>query len=165
MKADTAPILEFLQQIGLDTRRERLDHETFLPGIDVRKGTLLYDPERLSFAGDLLHEAGHLAVLPPEERSRSDGDFSGNDGCELGAIAWSYSAAVKLELPLERLFHPDGYKGDSAWLVETFSNGRYPGLPILEWRGMTNTNGRVYPQMQHWLCPASEEPLPSAEEA
>lgn len=51
-----------------------------------------------------------------------------------------------------------GYKGDSASLAENFGEGRYLGVPILEWRQMTDYNSRdpkragTYPVMKKWLC-------------
>ncbi len=126
---------------------------TFLPGIAVSHGVLIVDRNRLLYPGDLLHEAGHLAVLNTEERKLAGPDLGGNGGYEMAAIAWSYAACVHLDLPLDILFHPDGYKGDAAWLAQTFANGSYIGLPILEWKGMTTSDGdNPYPAMDQWLC-------------
>jgi len=147
-------IVDFLNRIGLKTCSREISGATFLPGIHVEQGILVYDPEKLMHPGDLLHEAGHLAVLSAEDRHHADGDFKGSGGAEMGAIAWSYAACLHLDLPIEVLFHKDGYKGDSAWLAETFFGGSYIGLPILEWKGMASARGAIsYPQMQHWLCP------------
>jgi hypothetical protein len=127
---------------------------TFLPGITVREGVLLFDPSRLEYPGDLLHEAGHLAILPPPERQRVSGSFGDDGGNEMAAIAWSFAACRHLGLPVNVLFHAEGYKGDAACLAENFTEGRYVGVPILEWRGMARTRGEsVYPTMLHWLCP------------
>ena len=147
-------ILEFLSEIGLEAESCSLPDKTFLPGIRVTMGKLQYDPEKLLYPGDLLHEAGHLAVLPPEERETLDGDLGNEAGNEMAAIAWSFAACTYLGLDLELLFHPDGYKGDSESLIANFSNGDYFGVPVLEWRGMTTSHGeKSYPGMMHWLCP------------
>lgn len=123
----------------------------------MKAGTLYFDPEKLKYPGDLLHEAGHLAILPSEQRLNAGDDFAGDGGNEMAAIAWSYAASVHLELPPEVLFHEAGYKGEAAWLAENFSSGTYIGLPMLEWKRMTDAAGEnAYPRMLHWLCPAEQ---------
>ena len=158
MKYESTPVVaesvDFLRHIGLQIESRALPGETFLPGITVDQGTLQFDPEKLKYPGDLLHEAGHLAVLPPAQRRRAGDDFAGNGGGEMAAIAWSYAACLQIDLPLEMLFHDQGYKGDARWLRQTFADGKYIGLPILIWRGMTSDEGdEAFPRMTHWLCP------------
>ena len=93
-------------------------------------------------------------MLAPVERRGACADFGDNPGDEMAAIAWSYAACMHLGLPLAVLFHDSGYKGDAAWLAQTFSQGHYIGLPILEWKGMCTSGGDApFPHMQHWLCP------------
>jgi hypothetical protein len=146
-------ILDFLDCIGLAVEERPIRPGTFLPGIAVLNGVLIVDRNRLLYPGDLLHEAGHLAVLTAEERKLAGPDLGGNGGHEMAAIAWSYAACVHLDLPLDIVFHPDGYKGDAAWLAQTFANGCYIGLPILEWKGMTSSDGdNPFPSMDRWLC-------------
>ena len=154
-----ARIVAFLRDAGFEVATREVPQPTLLPGITVEGGTLVYDPERVRFPGDLLHEAGHLAVLPPAERNRLIDDAGDDGGMEMGAIAWSYAALVHLGLPLDLLFHDAGYKGEAAWLREIFAAGQYIGVPILEWRGMTDyqrcpesAETNVYPAMKRWLC-------------
>lgn len=64
----TQKIADFLNEIGLAVRAASLDEETFLPGILIRKGEILVDEEKLLYPGDLLHEAGHLAIAPKDLR-------------------------------------------------------------------------------------------------
>lgn len=148
-------IVRFLLDIGLDVRQAPIPCDTFLPGIHIERGCIRFAPEHLISPGDLLHEAGHLAVVPSHERACLTGD---NMGFELGAIAWSYAACVHLGLPPEVVFHEHGYKGESAHLMESLATGRYIGVPILIWRGMTESDtpaspdGPIYPEMRHWLC-------------
>ena len=54
----------FVRGIGIDVRAEPLPDDTFLPGLDIRHGAIVVDEARLSYPGDLLHEAGHVAVAP-----------------------------------------------------------------------------------------------------
>ena len=152
MKDIIDQIVAFLSHIGLNLKEGDVPDDTFLPGICYLDQTLVYDREKLLFPGDLLHEAGHLALLSPQQRATANGDFAGDGGSEMAAIAWSYAACVYLSLPANIVFHADGYKGDAAWLVDTFSEGGYIGLPILEWKGLAHADGeRAYPEMQHWL--------------
>lgn len=153
-------ILAFLGEIGLEVREGPLPGSTFLPGIAVEQGTLRFDPARLLHPGDLLHEAGHLAVLPAAERATRPGDVDGDAGWEMAAIAWSYAAARVLALRAEVLFHPEGYKGSSAALIDAFEHGRYFGVPLLEWIELTDhqhpgaqTSPTRYPAMKRWLRP------------
>ena len=52
----------------------------FLPGVRVDRGRLLVDEARLLYPGDLLHEAGHVAIMPAAERREREGDV----GADLG---------------------------------------------------------------------------------
>ncbi|HLL45330.1 MAG TPA: hypothetical protein VK399_01415 [Longimicrobiaceae bacterium] len=83
----------------------------FLPGVRVDRGRLLVDEARLLYPGDLLHEAGHVAIMPAAERGEREGDVGADLDEEIGAIAWSYAAAVHLELDPAVVFHAHGYRG------------------------------------------------------
>lgn len=153
-----ARIVDFLTGIGLRVESRAVPPPTFLPGITIDRGTLVYDERRLTHPGDLLHEAGHLAVLPPAEREALGPDAGNDGGMEMGAIAWSYAALRQLGLPAELLFHDQGYKGEARHLREAFEQGQYLGVPILEWRGLTDWQRPGsqhspirYPAMKRWL--------------
>jgi hypothetical protein len=148
-QAEREQIVAFLREIGLVVEERMLTAETFLPGVTIEHGVILYDPERLAYPGDLLHEAGHLAVVPSDEREQLMANVGPDGGQELAAIAWSYAACLHLKLPVAVLFHPDGYKGESEWLAEIFTGGgdNMMGVPILTWRGLTDD----YPTMKKWL--------------
>ncbi len=155
-------ILSFLEKIGIHYTFDPITNETFLPGLKLHMGTLIIDMEKLLYPGDILHEAGHLACMPPAIRDdMSDNLLSGDlhDGGEMMAIAWSYAASVHLGLNPHIVFHQQGYKGGSQNLIDNFSQGRYLGVPLLQWLGMTydekqaHTNGlKPYPAMRKWLC-------------
>src|SRR6476661_6369782 len=91
-------ILSFLTEIGLPVREDKqIPEETFLPGLCISRGTLLFDRARLTWPGDLLHEAGHLAVTPAAQRHLLDDRLSPEteapDAGEIEATAWSFAAA------------------------------------------------------------------------
>jgi alkylated DNA repair dioxygenase AlkB len=165
----TARIAAFLADIGLIVRPSALPGPTFLPGILIDKGELLVDEGALCHPGDLLHEAGHLAVAEPDRRPTTVGkiqpDPGQQGGEEMAAIAWSYAAAVHLGIDPAVVFHADGYAGGSASLLENFTNGRYVGVPLLQWMEMTAEGEAAerlgvepYPHMLRWLRVAPEEP-------
>jgi hypothetical protein len=152
-------ILPFLLEIGFQVREVELgEQKTFVPGIAIDGGTVLIDKPKLLFPGDLLHEAGHLAIMSPERRMGIQGDAGKKAAEEMMAIAWSYAAAVHLGLEPNVVFHEGGYKGDSQSLIENFTTGHYIGVPMLQWIGLTADEKRAkelgiepYPVMIKWV--------------
>lgn len=155
-------IVAFINSIGIPCREGVVDGPTFLPGIEIRNGVIIYDTTMLKYPGDLVHEAGHMAILPPEYRQTANGDNMAGDlsapGAEMTTIAWSWAAAQHMGLAPEVVFHDGGYKDGSANLIENFSAGRYLGVPMLDWLGMARETkiGTApvpgdYPKMIHWL--------------
>jgi hypothetical protein len=155
------PIFDFIAGVGLPIVEDTLPQATFLPGIAIRAGGLIVDPERLAWPGDLLHEAGHLAVLPASSRGVGGDDPGAFDGefCgELEAMAWAHAAGVELGLPGEVLIHAGGYNGKAADLLQMYAFGIYPGLRGLCETGMAAAPGFTpgcgpdrYPRMLKWL--------------
>ena len=144
----TKQIVEFLTAIGIPVSAADLPVPAFLPGIRIEQGTLLIDEARLEWPGDLLHEAGHLAMVPSGRRNSLEA-YAGQDGGEeMGAIAWSWAALLHLGLPPEVLFHSGGYRGGSQSFIENFREGRYIGVPFLRWIGLAAED---YPKMAKWL--------------
>ena len=151
-------IATFLNEIGLPVALGEIGSPTFLPGIHAASGILHVDRAKLEWPGDLLHEAGHLALLSPEERLTVDGNVGDDGGDEMGAIAWSYAAALHLGLDPSVVFHSGGYHGGSTDILANFAAGRYLGVPILQWRELCLDAGRAqaegldpYPHMLRWL--------------
>jgi hypothetical protein len=144
-------IAQFLVSIGIEVIPSVLEGECFLPGIRVAHGKLLVDEAKLAWPGDLLHEAGHLAVAPADARDRmsDDGAESGidMDALEMPATAWAYAAVLHLGIGPSVLFHAGGYRGRSEGLLRTYALGGFPGAgPLVEW-GMTER----YPLLTRWL--------------
>ncbi len=158
----TQKITDFLTSIGIEIIPARLSDDTFLPGILVERGRILVEEEKLGYPGDLLHEAGHLAVAPGQLRSELSGEVVlpgfNMDLVEAQSIAWSYAACVYLHLNPNVIFHDKGYKGKSEALLFNFGVGVYVGLPDLQKAGMAATTNQVrelgwlpYPHMLKWL--------------
>jgi hypothetical protein len=152
----TERLVAFVRSIGIDVRAAALPEKTFLAGLDIRHGAILVDAERLAHPGDILHEAGHLAVSDPAERNAPV--LSPDGGDEMTSIAWSYAALRHLELDPAIVFHDRGYKGGAAALIENFTAGNYFGVPLLQFYGMAVEPKRAaaigvepYPHMLRWL--------------
>jgi hypothetical protein len=152
----TERLAAFVREIGIDVRAAELPRPTFLPGLDIREGAIFVDEARLSYPGDMLHEAGHIAVTEPETRNASMLDPTPGD--EMAALAWSWAALRHLQLEPDIVFHQHGYKGGGASLIEAFSSHGGPGVPLLQWYGMTldakqAAAGGVepYPHMLRWM--------------
>jgi hypothetical protein len=154
-------IINFVESVGIKVFKMPIAGNTFLPGLQLKDGALIVDTEKLLYPGDILHEAGHLATTSPEVRKTMSDDLpptQENQGGEIMALAWSYAAARHLQIDPHIVFHADGYKGGSESLVENFSEGRYIGLPLLQWVGMAydehkakEFNKPPFPHMIKWL--------------
>jgi hypothetical protein len=146
----------FVRSIGIDVRACVLDGKTRFPGLDIRAGAVLVDQRRLIHPGNILHEAGHIALHDPARRSLPT--FSPTKGEELGALAWSYAAAVHLGLSADIVFYPGSFTGWATALVENFAEGRYLGVPLLQRYGMAleprlalERGVEPYPHMIRWV--------------
>lgn len=154
----TEQIVAFLRAIGLSVRADEIVGDTVLPGIRVEHGVLVYNPAKLRFPGDLLHEAGHLAVKPPADRMRAEADLGNDPAEEMMAISWSYAAALHLQIPPEVVFHPDGYRGGSASLLQNFAEGHFLAVAMLQWLGLAYEPKQAealgvagFPTMRVWV--------------
>ncbi len=147
-----APILQFLSAVGLPVTQASLSDDSFLPGVVVQHGALIVDPERLGSPGDILHEAGHLAVAPGRLRGYLDGNI---DACaaaliadpdldvseaeanqitrtEPQAIAWSFAAALAAGVSPDCVFWEQGYGGQHGGapqlVMMQVAQGFFPGV-------------------------------------
>jgi hypothetical protein len=154
--------ISFLNRIGIETRFEKLNEPCFLPGLSIRNGTIIIDKEALSYPGDILHEAGHIAVVPAAERPALTASAiekrEQREAEEMMAIAWSYAACVHLGLNPYIVFHDDGYKGGGSYIADNFASKNYFGLPMLQWKGMALDEANAakqdlpaYPCMMKWV--------------
>jgi hypothetical protein len=107
------------------------------------------------WSGDLLHEAGHIAVTDPQRRP-SLSVVASDAAEEMAAIAWSYAAAVAIGIDPRIVFHADGYRGGSAAILNAFEQRNHFGVPLLQYWGMTTDDRGAaedcrYPAMRRWL--------------
>lgn len=155
-------ILDFLREIGLDVQEAEVPPDSFLPGLRIERGGLRVDASRLRWPGDLLHEAGHLAVVPARLRAMMDDALQDlpavPHGGEIEATAWAWAATRYLGLDAAVLFHDGGYHGRSAGLRTTFEMGVYLGASGLAAAGLALLPSQAqpggpapYPHMLAWL--------------
>jgi hypothetical protein len=155
-------VLIFLSEIGIAVHFKLIDYKTFLPGISIEKGELLIDEEKLLYPGDILHEAGHIAVVPQADRNTLDEHNIENrehrEAEEMMCIAWTYAVCVHLDIDAGFVFHDEGYKNGGSHIAESFKQGHYFGVPMLQWTGMALERKNeekpdlpIYPKMIKWL--------------
>lgn len=176
--------ITFLRSIGLELELESDCHglHGFLPFIQIREGRLHYSFRTLP--SDLLHEAGHLAVLPSEWRRHVSGNvdlslaplFDSLKNMELEpdcalqraavncgdceATAWAWAAGMHLGMTAEEII-PDEelhYEGHGGEVRQMLQMGRYFGIHGLQHAGFCLARPRAgepaFPHMRFWLQPA-----------
>jgi len=157
-------IIKFLQEIGIQVVEKELPESTFLPGLTIENDQIIVDYAKLKYPGDILHEAGHIAVTSPNDRKLIGTEKMPSEwptqGDEIASILWSFAALSHLNLDPNFVFHSDGYRNSSEWYIKNFTTGNYMGLPLLQWLKMAYPNDKIleneklaFPAMQNWLRP------------
>jgi hypothetical protein len=152
-------MIDFIRSLGMAVHEQNLINPTILPGLSISGGNLIVDRSRLAYPGDLLHEAGHLAVKLPSARAEVDHSAGTDPAEEMMAVAWAWAAGKHLGVPPNMVFHESAYQNaDGATLAEQFEAGHTFGVPMLQAYGMTaephsaQRLGRSpYPVMARWL--------------
>lgn len=167
----------FLDRIGIPVILSP-GADGFLPGIRILGGSILVTAADDGLAGDLLHEAGHVAVVPALFRPLIDDDVSGlepafgeyieahPDGfsypedpvCrgiiqsgEQEAAAWSYAAAVAAGIDPWLPFSK-GFNDEGRDVLERMRIRQHYGINGLAAGGMTRLRGAdAFPSMIRWL--------------
>jgi hypothetical protein len=174
-----ARTVEFLEALGFVIRIDAAA-DGFLAGVEVSRGEFRVQSCADDIAGELLHEAGHLAVIPGLFRGQGCGDLSGvseimsewidSHIAEVGpddpmirailqcgeceAVAWSYAAAVSIGIDTRIPFFR-GFEGDGLTLHDQVASGYYFGVHGLAAAGMTDLprphSTTPFPKMKRWL--------------
>ncbi len=169
------PIVTFLRGIGMGVEYGEGAHGGFLPGINIREGAIHIDPDTLVGSGDLLHEAGHIIVVPRRYWPRlgtdlqkdietllaeeTEPDGSANPhlawAAQMGEFmsqAWSYAVAQHLGIPPECIFFPGSYKhhqyDGTHPMLAWLERGTHHGQMALARAGMTGFSG-VFALLEH----------------
>lgn len=173
-------VMNFLAEIGLSARLVP-GAAGFLEGVRIVGGGLEVDPN--ARASNVLHEAGHLAVIPGRYRPFMHGDLSDGiakmmdavkdehpdsplwrsaiQASEAEATAWAWAAGVAIGLPAEKIILDEEYDGTGADIRLALSMRAYPGINGLAHAGWCAANPRfahvtgrpLYPKLAHWLSP------------
>lgn len=165
-------VADWLRHIGIPVTIGERFEPPFNSGLWVESGGVVYDPT-VAHVGDLLHEAGHLAVLPSSVRQEiTAGDIDSAAGPLIysmlaadprdetalasiqtgdeGVIAWSWAAAIEAGVPprvtlTNGFFDPTVRENTHQWLV----SGEFSGIAKLRVAGFTDQ----WPKMKRWLLP------------
>ena len=162
------PIVAFLRGIGMEVEYGDGARDGFLPGVNIHDGVIHIDPDTLIEAGDVLHEAGHIIVVPRRGWPRMgrdlqasiealNGEENGPDkpgspelarAVQMGEFmsqAWSYAVVRHLGLPMDCLFFPGSYhrhQYDGAHpTLDWIERGTHYGPMALAQAGMTGFSG------------------------
>jgi len=148
-------LANFVRSVEIEIKPCRIDWKTQFPGLEIDRGVVLVDEDQLIHPGNILHEAGHIAVHDPARRQERP--FKPGKGEELSALAWSYAAIVHLGLESKLVFYPGSFSGWDTALIDGFAEGRYIGIPLLQRYGMTveprltKDGVAAYPHMLRWV--------------
>lgn len=167
----------FLSKIGLNVEVVH-GAEGFLNGVKIVKGGLHIDPG--ASVSSLLHEAGHLAIVPQQYRCYLDGNIMeglsraltemeengqvGDDPlvCKMlqtgdtEATAWAWAAGIALNLPGELVIQDQDYGNEGAGVRLGLSMSSYVGINGMAHAGFccprVSLKGLpVYPKLAFWL--------------
>lgn len=164
----------FCREIGLEVEW-RPGASGFLKGVEISGGKLLVSPD--AEPSNLLHEAGHLAVLPALARRAVCGNV--DDGLaaffdagmsepvdspfsralmqssDTEATAWAWAAGQALGLEARNIIRNEDYDGEGESVRAMLAARCYLGINGLFHAGMCKLRGEgAYPEMVHWLQPA-----------
>jgi hypothetical protein len=173
--SDLRRAIRFVRSVGIPVTLSAAEVNGFAPGIEIRAGELFVGPG--ATASSLLHEAGHLAILPGNVRSWATGDIdvvvermfrwlksvdAGGDpdaplmraaiqASDPEATAWAWAAGGAVGLRPTEIIRNEDYEGDGAVIRLQLSARRYVGIHGLQHAGLCSV--RNYPAMSAWLQP------------
>lgn len=174
-------VVSWLRTQGFVVREGTRFSQTFNHGIWIEDGELVYDADE-AHPGDLLHDAGHLAVLPECVRSRiAGGDIEDSllplirdymekhpqavafpedpaarallQSSDLEVIAWAWAAALAAGVN-PRLTCANGFpnEGDVDATVVGLKARNHPGIEGLLLSGFVSSPAQ-YPRLNFWKHP------------
>ncbi|MGI0649473.1 hypothetical protein ACRCPS_31135 [Pseudomonas aeruginosa] len=172
--------MQFLQRIGL-TVEVVPGAAGFIEHVEVFEGGLRVDPR--APASGLLHEAGHLAIVPTQFRHYLSGNLSKgmhriceeldrmvldpDDPLQRAvlqtgdpeATAWAWAAGKELGIPHELIIQSHEYSGDGPFIRSALAANSYLGINGMTHAGFCVRKANpyrplpVYPKLAFWLQP------------
>ncbi len=170
--------MQFLSEIGIAVHLAP-GASGFIEHVEVVNGGLHVDPR--APASGLLHEAGHLAIVPTEFRHLLGGNldagmkkiFEHLDSMELEpdshlqramlqagdaeATAWAFAAGRAIGLPDNLIIQDDEYGGEGRFIRSSLAAGAYVGINGIAHAGFCVRRATpyrplpVYPTLAYWL--------------
>lgn len=169
-------VASFIRRCGLSV--DQVDHaitDGFVPGVRIRGGVLIVGAN--AAASTLLHEAGHLAILPGDVRGWASDDLDGvaermfdwirSEGLagdpdaplmraalqasDPEATAWAWAAGTACGLAPAAIIGDREYDGEGAEIRLMLSARRYVGIHGLHHAGLCGM--KQYPRMKRWVQP------------
>lgn len=171
-------VMQFLHRIGLEVSVKE-GSSGFVNHIEVVDGGLRVDPQAPASA--LLHEAGHLAVVPLRFRPYLGADLAEGidrifvelDQMQLEpddplnramlqagdpeATAWAWSAGKAIGIPDDLIIQSNEYGGDGAFIRDALAANCNIGINGISHAGFCVTKPNpyrplpVYPSLAFWL--------------
>lgn len=170
--------MQFLSKIGIAVQVAP-SASGFIEHVEVVNGGLHVDPR--APASGLLHEAGHLAIVPTGFRHLLSGDldagmaqiFEHLDGMQLEpdshlqramlqtgdaeATAWAFAAGRAIGLPDDLIIQDDEYSGEGRFIRSALAGSAYVGINGIAHAGFCVRRATpyrplpVYPALAYWL--------------
>ncbi len=148
---DLRKAIAFLKKIKIPLREspptERKPPETFFPWCWIENSTLVYRKNSVD-VGQLLHEAGHLALMPPKNRALASpnklppGPIAG----DLAVEAWDYYAAKAADI-FPMLIFAKNFDNKGLQVYTQLENRNHIGIFMLEAIGFLEGDRMVRWQM------------------
>ena len=169
-------VINFLNSIGIPTIKGYVPIMSFLPGILIKQGTLIYNGK--ATLGDMLHEAGHLAIVPGKYRKFMSGKLDRSikriyrmakasdeldnpdapiarqlmQASESEATAWAWAVGKFLNIAEEEIILDNTYEGKGANERAKLSANCHFGINGLRASGMVESV-KTYPKLTRWVQP------------
>lgn len=169
-------IVNVLNKIGIQCIIGEANN-CFVDGVQIKNGCLIVNIYRCSIS-NLLHEAGHLAVLPKEYRKQASGDLgdvlrkmyreidcSKEENrrymqCEdAEATAWAYAFGRRCVVPFDLIIDDEQYDGTGRDVLESLALGSglgVNGLSRMGWCASSIIHSKasglpMYPNLVKWI--------------
>ena len=179
-------VMAFLNDIGIQTVFGEVPKDSFLREVAVVHGGLVVTPHAKPSA--VLHEAGHLALIPGQHRHKAHGDLFAvinevlneewDDPCCEGAIAaiqcgdleataWAWAAGLSLGLEGRDIIMDPEFSNTGRSLRTALNAKAYCGINGLAAAGLcvvkspelSKASGLpIYPELARWVQPTFENP-------
>jgi len=173
-----ANIVEFLRNNGLEVQAGKTSENSFLPHVEIVHGRIIFDPEH-AVVSDLLHEAGHLMLCPPQYREQLHKNlykgfrhiFATVDTAPDSALhwylmamddhavtAWAWALGKHLGVPENEIILSEQYSGDGDSIRTCLQLRSYIGINGLSHAKYCDLpqmarykeDAICYPQMRKW---------------